>query len=118
MVIYEFAHVGLHCPNKETTNQVAKCFHDAFAFPTFSLPKGVMASAQLEISNDESLIGEGHIGIYATPIDEAITDLQEKGYTLDMSTAKHNEGGLLQSVYLMEPFGAFKIHLLRKPIRE
>ena len=55
----------------------------------------------------------GHIAVATNAIQVAISELERKGFAVDMSTAKY-KGDRLIAVYLKDEFGGFAVHLLQK----
>ena len=55
----------------------------------------------------------GHLAVKTNNIGLAIADLEKKGFTVDMSTAKEKNGKMI-AVYLKQEFGGFAVHLLQK----
>lgn len=55
----------------------------------------------------------GHIAIKTNAIGCAISDLEKRGFQIDMDTAKY-KGDKMIAVYLKQEFGGFAIHLLQK----
>lgn len=112
-VTYQFAHMGIHVQDKEMADDISSKFAQAFALPEFNLQTATMVTENMEVTFATGLSGVGHIAIYATPMAEAIEDLQTKGFEVDMDTAKYN-GDRLISVYLKAFFGSFPVHILNK----
>ena len=59
-------------------------------------------------------LGEnGHIGIATRSMERAIDDMEKRGFSLDMSTAKYS-GERIKAVYLKNEIGGFAVHLMQK----
>lgn len=112
-VIYSFAHMGIHNENPEKCDEAVEKFKRAFNFASFDLGQSVIVAGPLELTKGPIRGTLGHIGIECSDVDEAIEDLQEKGFYVDESTLQYTSDGHIQSVYLQDTFGGFACHLLR-----
>ncbi len=56
----------------------------------------------------------GHIAMRTQNLGEAMTELQEKGFSFQMETAAYSEDGTIKNVYLDGEYGGFAIHIMQK----
>ena len=112
-VIYSFAHMGIHNEDPEKCDEAVEKFKRAFNFASFDLGKSVIVAGPLELTKAPMRGTLGHIGIECPDVDEAIEDLEKKGFSIDKSTLHYTSDGHIQSVYLQDTFGGFACHLLR-----
>ena len=110
---YEVAHVGVNCADEAAASQVAAQMDAAFGFAAKIGASSIFASSGVEIMKSMYLGTNGHLAVKTNNINLAIADLEKKGFTVDMSTAKE-KGGKMIAVYLKQEFGGFAIHLLQK----
>lgn len=110
---YELAHIGINCKDAEESDSVCAKFNSAFGFTTKTGNSSHFASTGIEVMKSKYLGEMGHIAIRTNSIGAAIVDLQKKGFTVDMETAKY-KGDKMIAVYLTDSFGGFAVHLLQK----
>ncbi len=110
---YEVAHVGVNCADEAAASQVAEGLGAAFGFAAKVGASSIFASSGVEIMKSMYLGANGHLAVKTNNIALAIADLEKKGFTVDMSTAKEKNGKMI-AVYLKQEFGGFAVHLLQK----
>ncbi len=110
---YEIAHVGINTPDSATSEQVCGEFAKAFGFETKLGNSSNFSSDSVEVMNSPYLGTNGHLAVRTRKIDIALADLKQKGFEIDMSTAKF-KGEKMVAVYLKSEFGGFAVHLLQK----
>ena len=110
---YEVAHVGVNCADEAAASQVADQMGAAFGFAAKIGASSIFASSGVEIMKSMYLGSNGHLAVKTNNIALAIADLEKKGFTVDMSTAKEKNGKMI-AVYLKQEFGGFAVHLLQK----
>ena len=110
---YEVAHVGVNCADEAAASQVADQMGAAFGFAAKIGASSIFASSGVEIMKSMYLGANGHLAVKTNNIALAIADLEKKGFTVDMSTAKEKNGKMI-AVYLKQEFGGFAVHLLQK----
>jgi len=110
---YEVAHVGVNCADEAAASQVADQMGAAFGFAAKIGASSIFASSGVEIMKTMYLGSNGHLAVKTNNIGLAIADLEKKGFTVDMSTAKEKNGKMI-AVYLKQEFGGFAVHLLQK----
>lgn len=113
MLGFEMAHVGINCPDEESSAQVAESFDAAFGFGVKYGNSSNFAGSGVEVMKSVYLGEKGHIAVRTNKMDAAIAELGRRGFTADMETAKY-KGGKLIAVYLKAEFGGFAVHLLQK----
>ncbi len=110
---YEIAHVGINTPDSARSEQVCGEFAKAFGFETKLGNSSNFSSDSIEVMNSAYLGANGHLAVRTRKIDIALADLKQKGFEIDMSTAKF-KGEKMVAVYLKSEFGGFAVHLLQK----
>lgn len=110
---YELAHVGINCESGEASMAVCNRFETAFGFPTKAGNSSNFASSGIEVMKEKYLGANGHLAVRTNHLERAIADLEQKGFTIDPTTAKY-KGETMIAVYLTEAFGGFAVHLLQK----
>ena len=113
MLGFEMAHVGINCPDEESSAQVAGSFDAAFGFGVKYGNSSNFAGSGVEVMKSVYLGEKGHIAVRTNKMDAAIAELERRGFTADMETVKY-KGGKLIAVYLDGDFGGFRVHLLQK----
>lgn len=110
---YEVVHVGINTEDNVAAMDVANAFGAAFGFAAKDGNSSVFASANIEVMKSAYLGTRGHLAVRTNQIDIAITDLEKKGFHVDMETAKY-KGNRMIAVYLKDEIGGFAMHLLQK----
>ena len=110
---YEVAHVGVNCADETAAANVAEGLGDAFGFAVKAGASSIFASSGVEVMKSMYLGANGHLAVKTNSISLAIADLEKKGFTVDMTTAKEKNGKMI-AVYLKQEFGGFAVHLLQK----
>lgn len=113
-VEYSFAHVGLHCNDDAECMTAVEKFRVAFGFPSYDVGNSVIVAGPMELTRMPVRGTAGHIAIACSDVDEAVRDMQAKGFTLDETTLQRTPNGQIQSVYLKDTFGGFACHLIQK----
>ena len=72
-----------------------------------------LAGTEIEVMNRRYLGENGHIGIATRSMERAIDDMEKRGFSLDMDTAKYS-GERIKAVYLKNEIGGFAVHLMQK----
>lgn len=110
---YEVAHVGINAKDHLTAWEAVHKFEAAFGFSLKDGRSSVFASENIEIMKSPYLGRLGHLAVRTNSIKIAISDLEKKGFLVNMETAKYN-GDKMVAVYLREEVAGFAIHLLQK----
>lgn len=110
---FEVAHVGINCPDAESSMDVCNCFEDAFGFGIKEGNSSNFASAGIEVMKSNYLGEKGHIAVRTNSITLAISELEQHGFTVNEDSRKY-KGDKLTAVYLEKEFGGFAVHLLQK----
>lgn len=110
---YEFAHLGINMPDREASLEVCGQLENAFGFAVKEGQSSNFASGAIEVMNSQYLGKCGHIAVRTNSIERAIADLEKKGYSADMETAKYKNEKMI-AVYLKNEMGGFDVHLLQK----
>ena len=110
---FEVAHIGMNCETPEESMAVCEKLNQAFDFEVKPGNSSNFASSAIEVMKSVYLGKNGHIAIRTNSITVAINELEKRGFTVDMETAKY-KGDRMIAVYLKDEFGGFAIHLLQK----
>ena len=110
---FEVAHVGINCPDAESSMAVAEKLQEAFGFTVKPGNSSNFAGTGFEVMKTMFLGTNGHVAIRTNKIEAAVAELEKLGFVLDMTTAKY-KGERLNTVYLKDEIGGFAIHLLQK----
>lgn len=109
---FSLAHIGINADSPEEALSIAMLFKTAFGFPVKQGSRSTFAGDIVEVMNEPFLGTKGHIAIGCHDLDAGIQILEERGFKVDMNTAKYKEETLI-AVYLQCEFGGFAIHLLK-----
>jgi 2-dehydro-3-deoxyphosphogluconate aldolase/(4S)-4-hydroxy-2-oxoglutarate aldolase len=110
---FEIAHVGINQDSEEDSLAVSNNFKKAFGFPVKEGTSSNFASSFIEITKSKYLGACGHLAVKTNSIQRAIHYLKQRGFEVDLETAKY-KGAKMLAVYLKDEFGGFAIHLLQK----
>ena len=110
---FEVAHIGVNCPDAESSLSLCGRFSDAFGFEATPGHSSNFSTAAIEIMKSNYLGEKGHIAIRTNRMEAAICELAAKGFQIDPDTAKY-KGDRMIAVYLRQEFGGFAVHLLQK----
>lgn len=110
---FEVAHVGINCADGDTSLNVCREFSKAFGFAVKEGNSSNFAASGIEVMKSNYLGTNGHLAIRTNCITVAVAELEKKGYTVDMDTAKY-KGDKLAAVYLKGEFGGLAVHMLQK----
>lgn len=110
---FEVAHVGINQESEEKALAAAQTFNQAFGFPVKEGNSSNFAGGAIEIMKSKYLGASGHIAIKTNSIPRAIHYLAQRGFEVDLETAKY-KGARMIAVYLKDEFGGFAVHLLQK----
>jgi len=113
MLGFELAHVGVNCNDADESINVCKTLGKAFGFAVKEGNSSNFAGTGFEIMKSKYLGANGHVAVRTNRMDMAIDELERRGFTVDMDTAKL-KGDKINAVYLKDEFGGFAIHLLQK----
>ena len=110
---FEVAHIGVNCPDAESSLSLCGSFSEAFGFETKLGNSSNFSTAAIEVMKSNYLGEKGHIAIRTNRMEAAICELAAKGFQIDPDTAKY-KGDRMIAVYLRQEFGGFAVHLLQK----
>lgn len=110
---YEVAHVGINTADCSAAEEVTGTFGSAFGFAAKNGGSSLFASNTIEVMKSQYLGRQGHLAVRTNRIDIAIADLEQKGFAVDIKTAKY-KGERMTAVYLKDEIGGFAIHLLQR----
>lgn len=110
---FEVVHVGINRDSQKESLEVAYSLNKAFGFPVKQGNSSNFASSNVEITNTKYPGVCGHLAVRTNSISRAIHYLKQRGFEIDMDTAKY-KGDKMIAVYLKDEFGGFAVHLLQK----
>jgi len=110
---FEVAHVGVNTADAAACADVSELLNAAFGFDIKKGNSSTFASSGIEVMNSPYLGAMGHVAVRTLNIERAIDELERRGYTVDMNTAKY-KGDRMIAVYLTKEIGGFAYHLLQK----
>lgn len=114
MLGFEIAHVGINMSSSEEANSVADAFNDIFGFAKKEGNSSIFAASYIEVLKSPFLGKNGHIAIRTNSVERAVFHLKFKGIEFNEETAKYDENGNLQTIYLNNDAGGFATHLVQK----
>ncbi len=110
---FEVAHVGINQDNEQDALALAQAMNKAFGFAVKEGNSSNFASTFIEITKSRYLGANGHLAVKTNSIPRAIHYLKQRGFEVDLETAKY-KGEKMIAVYLKDEFGGFAMHLLQK----
>ena len=110
---FEMAHVGMNCETAETSMAICEQLNQAFGFETKPGNSSNFSTSAIEVTKSVYPGKNGHLAIRTNAINVAVVELERRGFSVDMETAKY-KGEQMIAVYLKNEFGGFAVHLLQK----
>lgn len=110
---FEFAHLGINTESAENSMDICTALNDAFGLGVKEGNSSNFAGTGVEVTKTPFPGNHGHIAIRSNSLSRAIAELEKRGFSVDMSTAKY-KGDKMIAVYLKREFGGFAVHLLQK----
>ena len=110
---FEFAHMGVNMPDETACLKLCSDFENLFGFSTRDIPASAFSTNYMEIMKTPFKGEHGHIAIRTNDVEKAVEMLKNKGYDVDLDTARYKDGKMT-FVYLKDEFAGFAIHLLQK----
>lgn len=113
MVEYRLAHIGINCENSAEAMKAAGLFELMFGFAVNPGKNSVYAGTAAECMRNPGPGRNGHIGIGTPDVAAAKADLESRGFTFNMASAKYAEDGTLRVIYMTDEVCGFAVHLVR-----
>ncbi len=110
---FEVAHVGVNTADDGKALAVAKELDGIFGLGVKEGNSSNFVGCGFEIMKGQGIGENGHVAVKTNNIDRAIYYLNDRGYEVDESTLKTNNGKKV-AIYLKNTVGGFGIHLLQK----
>lgn len=110
---FEIAHVGVNMPSNEAAQETASRFNEILGAGIKDGNSSVFVGTGIEVMKSMYLGTCGHLAVRTNDMGRAIAYLEEKGFKVDMQTAKYKNDKLI-AVYLEGEIGGFAVHLLQK----
>lgn len=114
MLDFKVKHVGVNAEDADQAMGIAKLFGSALQQEVRPTPISVFAGDLVEVMSGTGRGMHGHIGIACNYVDRAVAYLEAKGIEFNYDTARYNERGALNFIYLKEEIGGFGVHLAAK----
>lgn len=114
MLGFEAAHIGINMLSAEEAGEVAGAFERTFGLKVKDGNSSFFAGPNIEVMKSPFLGMHGHIAIGTNSVARAVSYLKRQGVEFMDNTAKYDEKGNLQSIYLKKDAGGFAIHLVQK----
>ena len=114
MLAFDLRHVGINCPDAETSSQTADKLETIFGFPKEDRGGAYFAGEIIEVMKKPFYGTHGHIAISTRSAESAAYYLEHAGVKLNWQSAGYNPDGRLRVVYLQEEIGGFAVHILQK----
>lgn len=111
MLGFKLAHLAINCEDESKAKSVADMFTFAFNFSQREIPVSYFCTDAIEVMKFDGRGTMGHIAVKTNYMDKAVAYLERKGVALDYESAKYDEKGNMNFIYLAEEFGGFAVHL-------
>lgn len=109
---FELAHIGINCPDSDSSMNICSMLNEAFDFETKAGNSSNFSSPGVEVMKSIGRGENGHIAIATNKILPAISELEKRGWELDMESVKDKNN--IKAIYLKKEIGGFALHLLQK----
>lgn len=114
MLSFDLRHVGINCPDVNSSSQTADTFERIFGFPKEDRGGAYFAGDIIEVMKKPFYGTHGHIAISTRSAESAAYYLERAGVKFNWDSAGYNPDGRLRVVYLQEEIGGFAVHILQK----
>lgn len=114
MLGFSLAHIGINCDNGSEAESVAKLFCMAFGLEYKPGNSSIFAGTAVEVMKTKFYGKNGHIGFSTNSAHRAAAYLRRQGIRLNEESARYDDKGRLQFIYLAEEFGGFGVHIVQK----
>ena len=111
MLGFKLGHLAINCENGKQAKTVADMFTKAFNFPQEEIPVSYFCTGEIEVMKNGGRGTMGHIAVKTNYMDKAVAYLERKGIELDYGSAKYDDKGRMNFIYLKDEFGGFAVHL-------
>ena len=111
MLGFRLAHLAINCEDESKAKAVADMFTLAFNFSQKEIPVSYFCTDAIEVMKFDGRGTMGHIAVKTNYMDKAVAYLERKGIALDYESAKYDDKGNMNFIYLADEFGGFAVHL-------
>ena len=111
MLGFKLAHVAVNCGDEKQAKAVADMFTKAFNFSQREIPVSYFCTDEIEVMKNSDRGTMGHIAIKTNYVDKAVAYLERQGIELDYDSARYDEKGKMNFIYLKEEYCGFAVHL-------
>jgi 2-dehydro-3-deoxyphosphogluconate aldolase/(4S)-4-hydroxy-2-oxoglutarate aldolase len=113
MLGFRLSHLGFNTGSEDEARSSARLWEKIFNFPVNEGGASIFAGPYFEHMKAPFLGEHGHIAIGTLSVSRAVAYLERRGYEFKMETAKFNDRGALNSVYLKDEIAGFAVHLMQ-----
>ena len=111
MLGFKLSHLAINCEDEAKAKAVADMFTLCFNFSQKEIPVSYFCTDAIEVMKFNGRGTMGHIAVKTNYMDKAVAYLERKGIALDYESAKYDDKGNMNFIYLAEEFGGFAVHL-------
>ncbi len=111
---FELAHIGINHNDDKKAKESAKLLCTLFNLEEKEGETNVYAGKIFECMKFNSHGENGHIGLLTNNLQEAVLELENKGFKFKEGTAVYKENDKLHNIYLDLEISGFAIHILQK----
>ena len=111
---FELVHIGLNTTSPEEATQTAQLLCRLFNLGLRHGNKSEFAGDYFECMKAPFLGTHGHIAMRTEHLEDAMKELEQKGFCFHMDTAAYSENGKIKNIYLADEVAGFAIHIMNK----
>lgn len=113
MLGFEVRHIGLNCPDAETSMETAKKIAALMGWPIKEGNSSNFVGTGYELMKKQGRGANGHIAIGTNSVPRAKWHLEQRGFKFIEDSAVVKNGKLI-AIYLADEIGGFAFHLVQK----
>lgn len=111
MLGFKLAHIAINCDDENEAKAVADMFTNAFGFAQNEIPVSYFCTESIEVMKNNGRGTMGHLAVKTNYMEKAVAFMERKGIALDYESAKYDEKGKMNFIYLKNEIGGFAVHL-------
>lgn len=111
MLGFKLAHIAINCNDENQAKIVADMFTNAFGFSQNEIPVSYFCTESIEVMKNNGRGTMGHLAVKTNYMEKAVAFMERKGIALDYESAKYDEKGKMNFIYLKNEIGGFAVHL-------
>ncbi len=108
---FKFIHMGINAENKEESAEWARLLEALFGFPANETAISYFSSKDIEIMSGGGRGKHGHVGVGTNCIYRAMDYFKDRGYEMNMNTARYDKEGDINFIYIDQDICGFAFHL-------